>query len=87
MEMHFAAGNHLRKSRQIHLARSCTPGVTGTFEKGFGAQALVSDAERFIMIPDHFVYSADRQANQNTRMMRKLSRQQQIAYSYAVGTP
>ncbi|CCP04549.1 3-isopropylmalate/(R)-2-methylmalate dehydratase large subunit [Erwinia amylovora Ea644] len=39
------------------------------------------------MIPDHFVYSADPQANQNTRMMREFSRQQQIVYSYAVGTP
>ncbi|MTD29048.1 3-isopropylmalate dehydratase large subunit [Erwinia sorbitola] len=65
----------------------CTPGVASVFKKEFGVQAKVWDAERFIMIPDHFVYSADPQANQNIRVMREFATEQQIKYFYDVGTP
>ncbi len=65
----------------------CTPGVASVFKKEFGAQAKVWDAGRFIMIPDHFVYSADPQANQNIRVMREFAKEQNITYFYDVGTP
>lgn len=65
----------------------CTPGVASVFKKEFGAQAKVWDAGRFIMIPDHFVYSADPQANQNIRVMREFAKEQKITYFYDVGTP
>ena len=65
----------------------CTPGVASVFKKEFGAQAKVWDAGRFIMIPDHFVYSADPQANQNIRIMREFAKEQNITHFYDVGTP
>lgn len=65
----------------------CTPGVASVFKKKFGAQAKVWDAGRFIMIPDHFVYSADPQANQNIRVMREFAKEQNITHFYDVGTP
>lgn len=39
------------------------------------------------MIPDHFVYSADPQANQNIRVMREFAKAQNITHFYDVGTP
>ncbi len=39
------------------------------------------------MIPDHFVYSADPQANQNIRVMREFANAQNITHFYDVGTP
>lgn len=65
----------------------CTPGVASVFKKEFGADARVWDSRRFIMIPDHFVYSADPQANQNIRVMREFAAEQNIHYFYDVGTP
>ncbi|MBC3944772.1 3-isopropylmalate dehydratase large subunit [Erwinia persicina] len=65
----------------------CTPGVASVFKKEFGAQAKVWDVGRFIMIPDHFVYSADPQANQNIRIMREFAKEQNITHFYDVGTP
>lgn len=65
----------------------CTPGVASVFKKEFGADARVWDPRRFIMIPDHFVYSADPQANQNIRVMREFAAEQNIHYFYDVGTP
>ena len=65
----------------------CMPGVASVFKKEFGEQAKIWDAERFILIPDHFVYSADPQANQNIRVMREFAREQGVKYFYDVGTP
>lgn len=65
----------------------CTPGVASVFKKEFGEQAKIWDNQRFIMIPDHFTYSADAQANHNIRVMREFAEQQQIAHFYDVGTP
>ncbi|MBD2796262.1 3-isopropylmalate dehydratase large subunit [Xenorhabdus sp. 18] len=65
----------------------CTPGVASVFKKEFGQDAKIWDPERFILIPDHFVYSADSQANQNIRVMREFAAEQNIKYFYDVGTP
>lgn len=65
----------------------CTPGVASIFKKEFGEQAKVWDKQRFIMIPDHFTYSADSQANHNIRVMREFAAQQDITHFYDVGTP
>lgn len=65
----------------------CTPGVVGVFKREFGADARVWDSERFIMIPDHFIYTADPLANQNIRLMRQFAAAQGIRHFYDVGTP
>lgn len=65
----------------------CTPGIVSVFKKEFGEQARVWDPTRFILIPDHFVYSADPQANHNVRVMREFASEQNIKYFYDVGTP
>lgn len=63
----------------------CTPGVIGIFKKHFGLDAKVWDNERHIIIPDHFVYTADEKANANIRLMREFAKEQDIKYFYDVG--
>nr|WP_314417519.1 aconitase/3-isopropylmalate dehydratase large subunit family protein [uncultured Erwinia sp.] len=65
----------------------CMPGVASVFKKEFGEQAKIWDPQRLILIPDHFVYSADPQANQNIRVMREFAREQGVKYFYDIGTP
>lgn len=65
----------------------CSPGVIGIFKREFGANAKVWDPKKFVMIPDHFVFSADPLANKNIRTMREFATQQGIEYFYDVGTP
>lgn len=64
----------------------CSPGVISLLKKEFGADAKVWDPERFVMIPDHFIFSADVLANANLRTMRKFAEEQGIRYFYDVGT-
>lgn len=65
----------------------CAPGVASVFKKEFGEDAKIWDASRFIMIPDHFTYSADFQANHNIQAMRAFAKEQNVRYFYDVGTP
>lgn len=64
----------------------CTPGIASVFKKEFGEEAKIWNPERFIMIPDHFTYSADLQANHNIQVMREFAKEQGIIYFYDVGT-
>lgn len=64
----------------------CVPGVAGVFKREFGANAKVWNRDRFVMIVDHFVYTADLLANQNIRIMRDFAAEQQITHFYDVGT-
>jgi 3-isopropylmalate/(R)-2-methylmalate dehydratase large subunit len=65
----------------------CSPGLISIFKKEFGAGAKVWDRSRFVMIPDHFIYTADPLANQNVRVMREFAREQDITHFYDVGSP
>ncbi len=65
----------------------CMPGVASVFKKEFGKQAKIWDPDRLILIPDHFIYSADAQANQNIRVMREFAREQGVTHFYDAGTP
>lgn len=65
----------------------CSPGVISILKREFGENAKVWDRERFVMIPDHFIFSADPLANLNVRTMRKFAEEQNIRHFYDVGTP
>lgn len=65
----------------------CSPGVISIFKREFGENARVWDPDRFVMIPDHFVFSADALANANIQTMRKFAAEQGIRNFYDVGTP
>lgn len=64
----------------------CSPGVIGVFKREFGENAKVWDAEKHIMIPDHFIFTADNKANANVRLMREFAKEQELRYFYDVGT-
>ena len=65
----------------------CSPGVIGIFNKYFGQDAKVWDKTKHVMIPDHFIFTADAKANANIRTMREFAKEQDIRYFYDVGTP
>lgn len=64
----------------------CSPGVISIFKNEFGQNAKVWDKKKHIMIPDHFIFTADEKSNRNVRIMREFAREQSIEYFYDVGT-
>jgi 3-isopropylmalate/(R)-2-methylmalate dehydratase large subunit len=64
----------------------CGPGTIGVFKSNFGAQAKVWDRDKVVIIPDHYIFTADSMANRNVDILRKFVAEQQLPHYYDVGT-
>ncbi len=65
----------------------CGPGTIGVFKQHFGQHAKVWDRDKVVIIPDHYIFTADRMANRNVDVLRQFAAEQQLRYFYDVGTP
>jgi 3-isopropylmalate/(R)-2-methylmalate dehydratase large subunit len=65
----------------------CGPGTIGIFKQHFGPNARVWDPEKVILIPDHYIFTADSMANRNVNVLRQFAAEQGIRHFYDVGTP
>src|SRR5262252_4773539 len=43
----------------------CGPGSIGIFKQHFGQSAKVWDRNKVVIIPDHYIFTADKMANRN----------------------
>jgi 3-isopropylmalate/(R)-2-methylmalate dehydratase large subunit len=64
----------------------CGPGTIGVFKQHFGANAKVWDRDKVVIIPDHYIFTADAMANRNVDILREFVREQQLPHFYDVGT-
>lgn len=62
----------------------CGPGTIGVFKREFGDQARVWDPDRVVIIPDHYIFTADSKSNRNVDILREFVREQGIRYFYDV---
>jgi 3-isopropylmalate/(R)-2-methylmalate dehydratase large subunit len=65
----------------------CGPGTIGVFKQHFGQNAKVWDRDKVVIIPDHYIFTADAMANRNVDVLRKFAAEQNLRYFYDVGTP
>jgi len=64
----------------------CGPGTIGVFHKEFGRQAKVWDRDKVVIIPDHYIFTADAMANRNVDILRQFVGEQELPHFYDVGT-
>ncbi|MEY3870823.1 MAG: hypothetical protein RLZZ338_4717 [Cyanobacteriota bacterium] len=62
----------------------CGPGTIGVFKREFGADAKVWDPEKIVLIPDHYIFTADERANRNVDILRDFAHEQGIKYFYDI---
>jgi 3-isopropylmalate/(R)-2-methylmalate dehydratase large subunit len=62
----------------------CGPGTIGIFKKEFGENAKVWNREKIILIPDHYIFTADERANRNVDILRDFAQEQNIKYFYDI---
>src|SRR5258708_19777598 len=62
----------------------CGPGTIGVFKREFGKDAKVWDARKVVIIPDHYIFTADSKSNPNVDILRAFVREQNINYFYYV---
>ena len=62
----------------------CGPGTIGVFKREFGKDAKVWDRRRVVIIPDHYIFTADSKSNRNVDILRDFAREQDLPYFYDV---
>ena len=62
----------------------CGPGTIGVFKREFGANAKVWDREKIVIIPDHYIFTADSKSNRNVDILRDFVKEQGLKYFYDV---
>jgi 3-isopropylmalate/(R)-2-methylmalate dehydratase large subunit len=80
-----AAGDNIWVNADVLMTHDvCGPGTIGVFHREFGRQAKVWDPSRVVIIPDHYIFTADSKSNRNVDILREFVREQQIPYFYDV---
>jgi len=62
----------------------CGPGTIGVFKREFGAAAKVWDSSKIVIIPDHYIFTADNKCNRNVDILRSFVGEQGIKYFYDI---
>ena len=64
----------------------CGPGTIGVFQREFGRTARVWNPEGVVIIPDHYIFTADQKAHRNVDTLREFVKEQKLPYYYDPGT-
>jgi 3-isopropylmalate/(R)-2-methylmalate dehydratase large subunit len=79
------AGDNIWASADVLMTHDvCGPGTIGVFKREFGKDAKVWDRNKVVIIPDHYIFTADSMSNRNVDILRDFVREQQITYFYDV---
>jgi 3-isopropylmalate/(R)-2-methylmalate dehydratase large subunit len=62
----------------------CGPGTIGVFKREFGPKAKVWDRNKVVIMPDHYIFTADSKSNRNVDLLREFVREQGLPYFYDV---
>lgn len=64
----------------------CGPPAISIFKREFGEKAKVWDKEKLVIIPDHYIFTADPHANRNVQVLRAFAEEQGLPHFFDVGT-
>lgn len=64
----------------------CGPPTVDIFKREFGADAKVWDRDKVVIMPDHYIFTADAHANRNVRLLRDFAAEQGLPHFFDVGT-
>jgi 3-isopropylmalate/(R)-2-methylmalate dehydratase large subunit len=79
------AGDNIWVNADVLMTHDvCGPGTIGVFKREFGKTAKVWDRQRVVIIPDHYIFTADSLSNRNVDILRDFAREQGLPYFYDV---
>ena len=60
----------------------CGPGTIGIFKREFGTDTKVFNPKKIVILPDHYIYTADEKAHRNVGILRDFVKEQDLPYFY-----
>src|SRR6188768_722329 len=79
------AGDNIWVNADILMTHDdCGPGTIGGFKREFGKTATVWDKNKVVIIPDHYIFTADSKSNRNVDILRDFVKEQGLPYFYDV---
>jgi 3-isopropylmalate/(R)-2-methylmalate dehydratase large subunit len=79
------AGDNIWVNADVLMTHDvCGPGTIGVFRREFGQNAKVWDRKRVVIIPDHYIFTADSLSNRNVDILRSFAQEQDLPYFYDV---
>ena len=79
------AGDNIWVQADILMTHDvCGPGTIGVFKREFGKKAQVWDRSKVVIIPDHYIFTADSKSNRNVDILREFVKEQSLPYFYDV---
>ncbi|HET7624806.1 MAG TPA: aconitase/3-isopropylmalate dehydratase large subunit family protein [Verrucomicrobiae bacterium] len=79
------AGDNIWVNADVLMTHDvCGPGTIGVFKREFGKNAKVWNRNRVVIIPDHYIFTADSKSNRNVDILREFVREQNLPYFYDV---
>src|SRR5258708_29109762 len=82
---HVQAGDNVWVNVDILMTHDvCGPGTIGVFKREFGKAAKVWDPKKLVIIPDHYIFTADSMSNRNVDILRDFAPEQGLPYFYDV---
>jgi 3-isopropylmalate/(R)-2-methylmalate dehydratase large subunit len=80
---HVQAGDNIWVDVDVLMTHDvCGPGTIGVFHEQFGPDARVWDPSRVVIIPDHYIFTADGKCHRNVQILRDFVKKQGIQYYY-----
>lgn len=64
----------------------CGPPTIDIWKREFGENAKIWDKEKLVIFPDHYIFTANVQANRNVNILRDFAAEQNLPNYYDVGT-
>ncbi|HMB89584.1 MAG TPA: 3-isopropylmalate dehydratase large subunit [Rhodothermales bacterium] len=64
----------------------CGPPTIDIFKREFGENAKVWDRDKLVVMPDHYIFTANHHANRNVQLLRDFAAEQDLPHFYDVGT-
>src|SRR5476649_2576524 len=79
------AGDNIWVNADVLMTHDvCGPGTIGVFKREFGKTAKVWDKNKIVIIPDHYIFTADSLSNRNVDILRAFVQEQGLPYFYDV---
>ena len=80
---HVSPGENIWVDVDVLLTHDvCGPGTIGIFKQQFGDNARVWDPDRVVIIPDHYIFTADQICHRNIQILRDFVKEQGIRHYY-----